>query len=165
MTIKVGDRLPDATFRVKTDDGIDLVSAADYFAGKRVVLFGVPGAFTPTCHRNHFPGFLTHHDAIIAKGVDKIAVVSVNDHHVMFEWAKATGGLGKIDFLADGAAVFVTAAGLDADMNAGGMGTRSKRFAAIVDDGVVKMIAVEEKPGEVSYSSAEKVLEELDRLG
>jgi peroxiredoxin len=159
--IKVGDRLPNATFKVKTGDQTADVTAVDYFAGKKVVLFGVPGAFTPTCHLNHMPGYIAHNAAIRAKGVDKIAVVSTNDHHVMAAWRSATGGDGKIDYLADGNAAFVKAAGLDNDASAVGMGTRSKRFSMIVQDGVVKALNVEDSPGKVVNSGAETILTQL----
>ena len=114
---------------------------ADVFAGRKVVLFGLPGAFTPTCSMNHLPGFLENRDVILSKGVDEIAVVAVNDHHVMKAWSEATGGKGKILFLADGAAKFTKAIGMDADM--GPMGLRSKRFSMIVEDGVVRQLNVE----------------------
>ena len=119
--ISVGDRLPDATFKTMTADGAVVVTTAEVFAGKKVVLFGVPGAFTPTCSNNHLPGYLENHDAILARGVDTIAVVSVNDVHVMGAWARFTGGEGKILFLADGSGDFAKAVGLDADFSAGGM--------------------------------------------
>jgi glutaredoxin/glutathione-dependent peroxiredoxin len=151
--IKVGDHLPDATFKVRVDDGYGDMSAADVFAGKKVVLFAVPGAFTPTCSMNHLPGFLENHKEIIAKGVDRIAVVSVNDHHVMNAWAKHTGGEGKLLFLADGAAIFTKAVGMDFEM--GPLGLRSKRYSMIVEDGVVKQLNVEAGPGaEVSGAAA-----------
>lgn len=160
--IKVGDRLPNATFKVKTGDQTVDVTANDYFAGKKVVLFGVPGAFTPTCHLNHMPGYIQHNAEIRAKGVDKIAVVSTNDHHVMSAWRDATGGEGKIDYLADGNAEFAKALGLDNDMSTGAqMGTRFKRFSMIIDDGVVKALNVEDMPGKVVNSGAETILTQL----
>jgi peroxiredoxin len=161
MTIAVGDTLPDVTFKVKTDDGVKEFTTKDVFAGKKVVLFGVPGAFTPTCSNNHLPGFLENHDAIKARGVDTIAVVAVNDHHVMQAWARFTGGEGKLLFLADGSANFAKAAGLDADMSAGGMGTRVKRFASIVDDGKVTTLNLEGAPGQAVDSGAARILEAL----
>jgi peroxiredoxin len=160
MTIEVGDRLPDATFKMKTGDQTADVTAADYFAGKKVVLFGVPGAFTPTCHRNHMPGYIEHNAAIRAKGVDKIAVVSTNDHHVMAAWREATGGDGKIDYLADVNAGFAKALGLDSESALLG-GTRFKRFSMIVDNGVVKALNVEDMPGKVVNSGAETILTQL----
>ena len=113
MTIKVGERLPNVTVRLVTPDGPKPVETKDYFAGKTVVLFGLPGAFTPTCHKNHLPGFIVSEAAFKAKGVDAIAMTAVNDHHVLSAWSDATGAKGHIDFLADGAGVFAHALGLD----------------------------------------------------
>lgn len=161
MTISVGDRLPDATFRVVTADGTVEKSVAEIFAGRKVVLFAVPGAFTPTCHKNHLPGYVEQAAAIKAKGVDEIAVVSVNDHHVMGAWAKATGAEGKILFLADWAGLFTHAVGLDADLSGSGLGLRSRRYAMIVEDGVVTALNVEDAPG-VTVSGAAAILEQLD---
>jgi len=161
MTIAVGEKLPEATFKVVTSDGVKDVSTAEIFGGKKVVLFGVPGAFTPTCHRNHLPGFLDNLDALKAKGVDRVAVVSANDHWVMHAWSEASGGAGKIDYLADGSAKFIHAIGMENDMSGGGMGTRSKRFSMIVDDGVVKAVNIEEVRGEVTNSGAARILEQL----
>jgi peroxiredoxin len=158
--ISIGEKLPEATFKTLTPDGAKDLTTADVFAGKRVVLFGVPGAFTPTCSSNHLPGYLENHDAILAKGVDTIAVVAVNDHHVMGAWARFTGGEGKLLYLADGNGAFAKAVGLDGDMSAFGMGLRSKRFSMIADDGKVTALNVETKPG-VSESGAAKILEQL----
>ena len=158
MTLTVGDRLPDATFKVKMGDETKDVTTAEYFTGKKVVLFGVPGAFTPTCHRNHMPGFIENAEAIKAKGVDNIAVVSTNDHHVMAAWREASGATGKIDFLADGNGTFIKAAGLENDSTHIGMGTRSKRFSAIVEDRVVRAINIEDMPGKVTTSGADTIL-------
>ncbi len=160
MTIEVGEKLPEATFKVQTDDGGKAMTTAEIFAGKKVVLFGVPGAFTPTCSNNHLPGYLENHDAILARGVDTIAVVSVNDAFVMRAWARFTGGEGKILFLADGNGDFARATGLEADFSAGGMGLRSKRFSLLVEDGVVKAVNVETKAG-VDQSGAARMLELL----
>ncbi|SMH41391.1 peroxiredoxin [Mesorhizobium australicum] len=161
MTIAPGEKLPDATLKTMTDDGAANVSTGDFFAGKKVVLFGVPGAFTPTCSMNHLPGFLENHDAILAKGADAIAVVSVNDVFVMNAWSKSAGNDGKITFLADGSADFAKAAGLDNDLSKAGMGTRYKRFSMIVDDGVVKTLNIEETPGKAEISGAARILEQL----
>jgi peroxiredoxin len=158
--ISVGAKLPQATFKTMTPDGAKDLTTADIFAGKRVVLFGVPGAFTPTCSNNHLPGYLENHDAILAKGVDTIAVVAVNDHHVMGAWARHSGGDGKMLFLADGNGDFVKAVGLEDDMSGSGMGLRSKRFSMIVEDGTVKALNIENKPG-VNESSAARILEQL----
>ena len=160
MTISVGDKLPDATFKTMTADGAKDMTTADIFAGKKVVLFGVPGAFTPTCSNNHLPGYLENHGAILARGVDTIAVVAVNDHHVMGAWARFSGGEGKLLYLADGNGDFVRAAGLEADMSAASMGRRSRRFSMIVNDGKVTALNVETKPG-VNESGAAQILEQL----
>ncbi|WP_274629779.1 peroxiredoxin [Arvimicrobium flavum] len=160
MTISVGEKLPDATFKTITPDGAKDLTTADIFAGKKVVLFGVPGAFTPTCNNNHLPGYLENHEALLARGVDTIAVVATNDHHVMGAWARFTGGEGKILYLADGNGDFITKVGLDADFTAHGMGLRSKRFSMIVDDGKVVAVNVETKPG-VNESGAAHMLEQL----
>ncbi|WP_192183670.1 peroxiredoxin [Mesorhizobium amorphae] len=158
MTISVGDKLPDATFKTMTTDGAKPITAAEIFAGKKVVLFGVPGAFTPTCSNNHLPGYLENHDAILARGVDTIAVVSVNDVHVMGAWARFTGGEGKILYLADGNGDFAKSVGLDYASD--GMGLRSRRFSMIVDDGKVTAFNVETKPG-VDESGAAHILGQL----
>ena len=160
MTISVGDKLPDATFKTMTADGAKEVSTSDVFAGKKVVLFAVPGAFTPTCSNNHLPGYLENHDAILARGVDTIAVVAVNDVHVMGAWARFSGGEGKILYLADGNGDFVKAIGLDADFSANGMGLRSKRFSMVIEDGKVAALNVEDKPG-VGVSGAAHILGQL----
>ena len=160
MTIAVGDKLPDATFKTMTQDGAKDLKTADVFGGKKVVLFGVPGAFTPTCSNNHLPGYLENHDAILGRGVDTIAVVAVNDHHVMNAWARFTGGEGKILYLADGNGDFAKATGLDNDSSPFGMGLRSKRFSMIVDDGKVTAVNVETNPG-VNESGAAHILEQL----
>jgi peroxiredoxin len=158
--ISVGDKIPEATFKVMTADGSKTLTTADVFAGKKVVLFGVPGAFTPTCSNNHLPGYLENHDAIVGRGVDTIAVVSVNDHHVMAAWARFSGGEGKILYLADGNGDFTRAIGMEADMSPGGMGQRARRFSALVEDGTVKAVNVESKPG-VDDTGAARMLELL----
>jgi glutaredoxin/glutathione-dependent peroxiredoxin len=160
MAIKVGERVPSGSFMVMTTDGPKPKTTDELFKGKKVVLFAVPGAFTPTCSNNHLPGYLENRDAILAKGVDSIAVMAVNDPHVMGAWARFTGGEGKILFLADGSGTFVKSIGLDNDLSAAGMGLRSKRFSMIVDNGVVKALNIETKPG-VSESGAAKILEQL----
>ncbi len=161
MTISVGDKLPEANFKTMGADGARTITTAEIFAGKKVVLFAVPGAFTPTCSNNHLPGYLENRDAILARGVDTIAVVAVNDVHVMNAWARFTGGEGKILFLADGNGDFVKSIGLDMDLSGGGMGLRSKRFSMIVDDGTVTALNVEGSPGQAVESSAAKLLEQL----
>ncbi|KQZ94083.1 alkyl hydroperoxide reductase [Mesorhizobium sp. Root157] len=160
-TISVGEKLPEATFKTMTEEGAKSLTTAEIFAGKKVVLFGVPGAFTPTCSNNHLPGYLENHDALLARGVDTIAVVAVNDHHVMGAWARFTGGEGKIVYLADGNGQFVKSVGLDADFSGGGMGLRSKRFSMIVDDGTVTTLNIESVAGQAVEAGAAKVLEQL----
>jgi glutaredoxin/glutathione-dependent peroxiredoxin len=161
MAIKVGDSIPEGKFRVMTAEGPGWKSTDEVFKGKKVVLFAVPGAFTPTCHRNHLPGFLKNADAIKAKGVDAIAVTSVNDVFVMAEWQNASGAEGKIEFLADGNADFARALELTLDGSAGGLGLRSQRYAMLVEDGVVKHLNVEDAPGKAEMSSAETMLKQL----
>jgi peroxiredoxin len=160
MTIKPGDKLPQAEFNTMTADGQQKLATDVVFNGRKVVLFAVPGAFTPTCSMNHLPGFVAAFDAIKAKGVDTIACTSVNDVHVMNAWAKASGADGKILMLADGNAAFAKAVGLEKDLAVAGMGLRSSRYSMIVDNGVVKALNVEEKSG-VNVSGAETILEQL----
>jgi len=161
MTIKVGDRLPSATFRLVTSDGARPVTTQEFFAGRKIVLFGLPGAFTPTCHKNHLPGFLAEEAAFKAKGVAEIAMTAVNDHYVLAAWSKATGADGRIAFLADGAADFAKAAGLDFDASPGGLGLRSRRYSMLVDDGVVKILNIEEAPGKADLSGAAHLLAQM----
>lgn len=158
--IKAGDKIPSATFMVMTAEGPKPRTTDEVFAGKKVVIFGVPGAFTPTCHKNHLPGFLAKDAEIKAKGVDTIAVTAVNDAFVMGAWAKDTGADGKIEFLADGSAAFAKAIGLTLDLSERGLGIRSRRYAMIVDHGVVKSIGVEEAVG-VEVSGADAILKQL----
>lgn len=159
MTIQAGDRIPDATLSVMTGEGPSQLTTADLFGGKRVVLFSVPGAFTPTCSAKHLPGFVDHADDILARGVDEIACMSVNDVFVMNAWGKSANA-DKITMLADGNGDFARALGLEMDASAFGMGQRSQRFALVADDGVVSSIFVE-APGEFRVSAAEHVLNEL----
>ena len=161
MTIQVGERLPNVTVRLVTPDGPKPTETRDYFAGKTVVLFGLPGAFTPTCHKNHLPGFIISEAAFKSKGVDAIAMTSVNDHFVLSAWSDATGAKGHIDFLADGSGGFAKALGLDFDASAGGLGVRSKRYAMLVKDGVVKELNIEPEPGKADISSAEHLLAQM----
>ena len=161
MPIKVGDRLPEAKFRVMTAEGPAWKTTNEIFAGKKVAMFAVPGAFTGTCHKSHMPGFVRNADALKAKGVDTIAVTAVNDHFVLDEWIKASGATGKIEFLGDGNGDFAKAIDMAADMSVAGMGTRTKRYAMLVDDGVVKVLNIEEKPGVAEISSADNLLKSL----
>ncbi|MDZ4730985.1 MAG: peroxiredoxin [Xanthomonadales bacterium] len=159
MTIKVGDKIPAVNLNVMTETGPSAVATEEFFGGKKVVLFSVPGAFTPTCSAKHLPGFVNHADEILAKGVDAIACVSVNDVFVMNAWAKSASA-DKLHMLADGNGEFAKALGLQLDASGFGMGQRSQRFALVADDGVVTGLFVE-APGEFRVSSAEHVLASL----
>ena len=160
MTVHVGDKVPSATLMEMQDGGPKPVKTDDLFAGKKVVVFALPGAFTPTCSAKHVPGFVQNYDALKAKGVDEIACVSVNDAFVMGAWAKDQNAGGKVRMLADGNGDFTRAMGLEMDGTRFGMGKRSQRYAMIVDNGVVKALDVEE-PGAFNVSSAEHVLGQL----
>ena len=164
MTIQVGDRLPQTTFRVMTADGAKPKTTDDLFAGRKVVLIGVPGAFTPTCHRNHLPGYIENAASFTEKGVDAIAVTAVNDVFVMDAWAKASGGEGKVEFLADGNGDFAKALGLTLDASGNGLGVRSKRYSMVVDDGVVKSLNIEETAGKADTSGADNLLRTMDAI-
>lgn len=161
MPIKVGDALPPATFFVMGADGVEPRTTEQVFAGRTVALVGVPGAFTPTCHRNHLPGYVENAAALKAKGIDAIAVTAVNDVFVMDAWARDSGGAGVIEFLADGSADFARAIGMDFDASARGLGTRSNRYAMLVRDGIVEKLAVEEQNGRADLSSATALLAAL----
>ena len=161
MAIKVGDRIPEAKFRVMNAGEPGWKTTDEVFKGKKVVLFAVPGAFTPTCHRNHLPGFVTNADAIKAKGVDAIAVTSVNDIFVMSAWQNASDAGGNIEFLADGNGDFAKAIDLTLDGSAGGLGLRSKRYSMVVEDGVVKSLNIEDAPGKAEVSGADTLLKQL----
>ena len=160
MTLHTGDKVPSATLMEMQDGGPKPVKTDDLFAGKKVVVFALPGAFTPTCSAKHLPGFVENADAIRAKGVDAIACVSVNDAFVMGAWGEQQHVGDKVMMLADGNGEFTRALGLEMDGTRFGMGQRSQRFAMIVDNGVVKVLDVEE-PGAFSVSSAEHVLKQL----
>jgi peroxiredoxin len=160
MTIKVGDKLPDVTFTTPSAEGPKPLSTQDVFGGKRVALFAVPGAFTPTCSARHMPGFVQHAADIKAKGIDTIACVSVNDVFVMKAWGEDQNVGDDILMLADGSGVFTRAIGLEMDANRFGMGARSQRYAMIVNDGVVEQLNVEQG-GEFKVSSADYMLEHL----
>ncbi len=158
--IAVGDALPAVTFTQMTETGPHPVASAAFFAGRRIALFSVPGAFTPTCSAKHLPGFLTHAAALAAKGIDAIACTAVNDAFVMGAWGQAAGAGDAVTLLADGNGDFVTAIGLASDARKYGMGVRGQRFAMVVKDGVVEHLFVE-APGEFRLSSAEYMLEQL----
>ncbi|HEX3710391.1 MAG TPA: peroxiredoxin [Pseudolabrys sp.] len=161
MPIKVGDRVPNATFRMMTGEGPKPKTSDDIFKGKKVALFAVPGAFTPTCNNLHMPSFLKNVDAFKAKGVNTVAVTGVNDVFVMEAWKKATGADGKIDFLADGNGEFAKAIDMAFDGSGNGLGTRSKRYAMLVDDGVVKQLNVEDAPGKCDISGGDALLKQV----
>ncbi len=161
MPIQTGDRLPDAVLKEKSEAGIEDVRLDELCRGRTVVLFAVPGAFTPTCHLRHVPSFLEHLDDLRARGVDEVVCIAVNDPFVMDAWAEATGARGRIRMLSDGNATFTRAIGMDFDGSAIGLGTRSKRYAMLVRDGVVELLNVEGDPGQMEVSSAERILEAL----
>jgi peroxiredoxin len=159
MTISVGDRIPDVPLTVATAEGPEQTSSSDYFAGKRVALFAVPGAFTPTCSARHLPSYVEKAAELKGKGVDEIACVAVNDPFVMAAWGKSDGS-EDITMLADGNGAFAEAVGLSMDASKFGMGKRSQRYSMVVNDGVVEQLNVE-APGEYRASSAETMLEQL----
>jgi peroxiredoxin len=161
MTIQVGDRLPAVSLKKLTPDGIKDVPIAEVTKGKKVVLFAVPGAFTPTCSEKHFPGFVDQAGDLRAKGIDAIVCVAVNDPFVLGAWEKVRNVDGKVNVLSDGNAEFTRALGLDFDGSAVGLGTRSKRYAMVVDDGVVKALMVEDAPAQAEKSSASAILAAL----
>ncbi len=167
MSIKAGDRLPEATLREFYDVegngcslGPNAFKVSDLVKGKKIVIFGLPGAFTPTCSAKHVPSYLQNYDALKAKGVDEIWCVSVNDAFVMGAWGRDQKTAGKVRMMADGSAEFTTACGMALDRTAGGMGVRSDRYAMVVEDGVVKGVYREE-PGKFEVSGAEAVLKTL----
>ncbi|MDH3473157.1 MAG: peroxiredoxin [Rhodospirillales bacterium] len=161
MTLKVGDNVPNVTLYHMTADGPAAITTEELFSGKKVVLFALPGAFTPTCSAKHVPGFVQHAEAIKAKGVDTIACLSVNDAFVMGAWGGDQGVGDKVLMLADGSADFTKAAGLELDLTGRGFGLRSQRYAMVVEDGVVKSLHVEPDGGGLEVSSAENILSEL----
>jgi len=160
MSLTVGDRVPETEFFIMTPEGRKKLPSSEVFNGKKIVLFGVPGAFTGTCHKLHVPSYLLNLDQIKAKGVDTVACLAVNDADVMHAWSKQTGADGKILFLADGNGDFTRAMGLERDFSAGGMGKRSARYSMIVENGVIKRMNVEDKPG-VNVSGGDTILEQL----
>ena len=159
MTISIGAKIPNSILSQMSENGPQPINAADYFAGRKIILFSVPGAFTPTCSAYHLPGFIEHIEEFAALGIDAIACTAVNDVFVMHAWKKHAGAEG-IDMLADGNGDFATALGLDSDASAFGMGKRSKRFALVADNAIVTHLMVE-APGEFRISSAENVLSTL----
>jgi peroxiredoxin len=160
MSIAVGSKMPAGEFGVMGADGPEKITTDQLFSGKKVVLFSVPGAFTPTCSAKHLPGFVDHAGALKAKGVDTIACLAVNDVFVMSAWGKAANVGDKVVMLADGNAAYAKALGLELDASGFGMGTRSKRFSMVVDNGIVKQLNIE-PPGAFGVSSAETALGQL----
>jgi peroxiredoxin len=160
MAISVGDRLPKATLIKATADGPQPVDSEDYFRGRRIALFSVPGAFTPTCSARHLPGFVDKAEELRAKGVDEIACTAVNDAFVLQAWAESAGAEGKVTMLADGNGEFVNALGLGLDASRHGLGQRGQRFSMVVNDGVVEQLNVEE-PGAYNVSSADYMIDRL----
>ena len=159
MTIQVGERLPDVPLTIATANGPEATSSSDYFAGKKVALFAVPGAYTPTCSARHLPSFVEKAEDLKAKGIDEIACTSVNDAFVMGAWNQAQGS-EDITMIADGNGLFAQAVGLEMDASKFGMGKRSQRYSMVVNDGVVEQLNVEE-PGDYRVSGAEYMLEQL----
>lgn len=160
MPLQVGEKVPSATLYELGNDGPAPVTTDELFKGKKVVVFAVPGAFTPTCSAQHLPGYVNNCDTIKAKGVDEIVCLATNDAFVMGAWGKDQGAGGKVRMLADGSGDFTRAAGLELDLSTRGLGVRSKRYAMVVEDGVVKTLN-EEEGGALSISSAESILEAL----
>lgn len=160
MTIAKGDQIPQTSFITLTENGPEQIDSASYFAGKKVALFSVPGAFTPTCSAKHLPGFIEKADALKAKGVDEIACTAVNDPFVLGAWSKSAGADGIVTMLADGNGAFVKALGLEMDGSKFGLGTRGQRFSLLVNDGVIELLNVE-APGDFKVSSADYLLEQL----
>jgi glutaredoxin/glutathione-dependent peroxiredoxin len=160
MTIKVGDKIPSATLYRLGDNGPEAVTTDDLCAGKKVVLFGLPGAFTPTCSAKHVPGFVQNAAALKAKGVDTIACVSVNDAFVMGAWGKDQGAGGKVEMLGDGSAELTKKMGIELDLTARGLGVRSRRFSMLLDNGVVKKLNLEEGGG-LEISGADTLLGQI----
>ena len=160
MTVQVGDKAPAGRFHVINADGPGSVSTDELFGGKKVVVFSVPGAFTPTCSKEHLPGFIDNADAISAKGVDTIACMAVNDMFVMDAWGASAGAGGKVLMLADGNGTYAAALGLELDVSGFGLGTRGQRFAMVVEDGVITQLHIE-APLECKVSSAENILANL----
>ena len=158
--IKVGDRIPSVTVRQVTENGVQEVNTDDFFRGRRVALFAVPGAFTSTCSAKHLPSFANNAEALKGKGVDAIACTSVNDAAVMRAWGEHSNTAGRVTMLADGNGEFARAVGAEADMSKNGMGKRSRRYSMLVDDGVVKQLNLEE-PGAFGLSSGDHLLTQL----
>jgi glutaredoxin/glutathione-dependent peroxiredoxin len=160
--IKIGDRIPDGKFTVMGPEGPTARTTSEVFKGRKVALFAVPGAYTPTCHKQHMPGFVDRVGELKAKGIDAVACTAVNDVFVLNNWANDTGATGKIEMLADGSGDFVRSIGLQIDLSGFGLGERSKRYAMLVDDGVVKALNIDESPPAHDKSSAETLCSMID---
>ena len=161
MAVKVGDKVPSGSFGIMKGEGPGSISTDELFNGKKVVVFSVPGAFTPTCSKTHLPGFVKNAGAIKAKGIDTIACLAVNDVFVMDAWGKSSGAEGKVVMLADGNAAYTKALGLDLDASGFGMGTRGQRFAMVVKNGVVEKLQVEPSAGQCTISGGDSILSSL----
>ena len=161
MTINVGDKIPSVTLKQLTPEGVKEFTTDEIFRGKKVILFAVPGAFTPACSQRHLPGYVDMAANLKSKGVDEIACVAVNDAFVMAAWGKEQKTEGKVRMLADGSGDFARALGLELDLTKGGLGVRSKRYAMLIDNGVVKSLNIEAQPGQVEVSSTEAMLKAL----
>jgi peroxiredoxin len=160
MTIQVGDKIPEVTLKWLTPSGMAEVNTGELFKGRKVVLFSVPGAYTPTCSKEHLPGFIARADEIKAKGIDDIVCLAVNDPFVMQAWGNEQGAEGKVTLLPDGNGTFTNALGLTQDISVAGLGVRGKRFSLLVEDGVVKSVDVEDGKG-VTVSGADQCLVKL----
>jgi peroxiredoxin len=161
MTISPNQKMPSITLKRLGDAGMEDLNIAEYIAGRKVVIFGVPGAFTPSCDQKHLPGYVANADAIKAKGVDEIICIAVNDPFVMQHWGQSAGAAGKVTMIPDGNAELTRALGLDFDGSGFGLATRCKRFSMIVNDGVVETLDIEEKPSDVELSAAQACLVRL----
>ena len=161
MTIKVGDKVPSVNFKKLTSDGLIDISTDDYFKGRKVALFSVPGAFTPTCSAQHLPGYIGNANALKAKGVSAIACISVNDAFVIQAWGESVNAGDAVEMLADGNGEFARATGLTLDGSGFGLGERSTRYSMLVEDGTISTLNVESNPGELDVSSAEHLLGQL----
>lgn len=158
MSIQIGDKIPSVTISTMTSDGVQEISTDEIFGGKKVVMFALPGAFTPTCSASHLPGYVVKHDEIKAKGIDAIACLSVNDAFVMDAWGKSQNTNGNILMLADGSCNLTQALGMDLDLTERNLGVRSQRYVLIAEDGVVTHLNVDPSPGELKVSDADTVL-------
>ncbi len=159
--IEIGQKLPLLSIKVIENGQIQQMDTNDFFQNKTVILFGVPGAFTPTCSNSHLPSFLKHYEEIKTKGVDSIVCMAVNDAHVLLSWAKATDSVDKITFIADGSAVMIKAMGLDWDGSDYGMGIRAKRFSMLVKNSIIQSLYVESSPGECMVTDAQTIMADL----